>query len=807
MISGVKRSMTAFPTSAECQSTSTAVTPVTPETFSLSRHDRLQARFAACITAAVALVAVTVAGCSSDPGGTGDALATGGSMFSGIGYKDLSAKYSPSNGPYGSTTGNPHSVAQIYPGRDGTGAAMAEAQAADTASAASQAASSGAVRDGDGYQLNFDNADASAVCKTILGDILQQNYVIDPRVTGQITLSSARPVAKANLVRALETALKSVGGAIVREGSLLRVVPVQDSLGSGPIEVGTASEGYGTTVITPKYVSVATVARLLENFATRPGAIKADPTANMILVQGTAPERRAAIEAASTIDNELMRSQSVGIFPLANSSPDSIITELNKILDTGEGGVGQKQVLFQAMSRMNAVLVVARTKPVLDTVTRWINRLDRSDPASVGVKVYRLKFAQAKTVAAMLNDILAGRGSATGQRDQDALQSSANATANFIQSPSTSQNGTPSASPTGTPMARTGGTTTGGIVDPVAPQPPGPGNAQGDQTPSSSAPGSGQGTLSNVRITADVVNNSLLIIANATDYKIVEAAIRQLDRAPVQVAIEATIAEITLTDQLQYGVQAYLSNKDLGAGTHNNATFNLTQSVTSAAISATVPGANLILGPQTSPRVVLNALHAMTAVKVLSSPSMVVLDNQSAALQVGDQVAIKTQSSQSTENLAAPIINNITYKDTGIILKVMPHVHADGIVNLDVEQEISNVVGNTGGADGLTPTISQRRVKSSIVVASGQTVLLAGMISESSDQSRSGLPGLTSWKWIGDILSSNQGTSSRNELIIFIKPKIMRDQQDAQAVSEEFRDRMTKMLSQETDRKPVVVKY
>lgn len=804
MIGGVKRILTISSSVFRCRRATTTDPSVPLSIPSRCPSNRLRNHSIARVSVAVALIASTVGGCSSDPGGAGDALATGGSMFSGVGYKDLSAKYSPSNGPYGSSTGNPRAAAQIYPGRDGASTATAAAETADASASASQ----GAVRDGDGYQLNFDNADASAVCKTILGDILQQNYVIDPRVTGQITLSSARPVPKANLVRALETALKSVGGAIVREGSLLRVVPVQDSLGSGPMEVGTASEGYGTTVITPKYVSVATIARLLENFATRPGAIKADPTSNMILVQGTAQERRAALEAASTIDTELMRSQSVGIFPLANASPDSVITELNKILDTGEGGIGQKQVLFQAMSRMNAVLVVARTKPVLDTVTRWINRLDRSDPAAVGVKVYRLKFAQAKTVAAMLNDILAGRGSATGQRDQDSLQASANATANFIQSPSTSQNGTPSQSSTGSSMTRTGGTTTtGGIVDPAAPQPPGPGSSASDQPPTPSAPGSGQGTLSNVRITADVVNNALLIIANPTDYKIVEAAIRQLDRAPVQVAIEATIAEITLTDQLQYGVQAYLSNKDLGAGTHSNATFNLTQSVTSAAISATVPGANLILGPQTSPRVVLNALHAMTAVKVLSSPSMVVLDNQSAALQVGDQVAIKTQTSQSTDNLAAPIINNITYKDTGIILKVVPHVHADGIVNLDVEQEISNVVGNTGGADGLTPTISQRRVKSSIVVASGQTVLLAGMISESSDQSRSGLPGLTSWKWIGDILSSNQGTSSRNELIIFIKPKIMRDQLDAQAVSEEFRDRMTKMLTQETDRKPVVVKY
>jgi general secretion pathway protein D len=167
---------------------------------------------------------------------------------------------------------------------------------------------------------------------------------------------------------------------------------------------------------------------------------------------------------------------------------------------------------------------------------------------------------------------------------------------------------------------------------------------------------------------------------------------------------------------------------------------------------------------------------------------LVVLDNQQALLQVGDEVPIATRSAVDVTVPTAPIVNNIEMRNTGVILKVTPRVNANGVVTLDVIQEISNVV--KGEAATLTPTISQRRVQSSIAVASGQTVLLGGLISNRSEKGKSGIPILSEMKSFGDLFATNSGSQERTELIIFIRPQIIRDGIDAQLVAEELRSKL-----------------
>jgi general secretion pathway protein D len=203
------------------------------------------------------------------------------------------------------------------------------------------------------------------------------------------------------------------------------------------------------------------------------------------------------------------------------------------------------------------------------------------------------------------------------------------------------------------------------------------------------------------------------------------------------------------------------------------------------------PGLNLLLGSASQPRVILNALSTITDVKVLSSPSIVALDNQPALLQVGDEVPITTSSAAVLTNAATPIVNTITMRNTGVILKVLPHVHANGSVQLEVDQEISNIVN--GDQQTLTPTIAQRRVHSTVSVTSGQTVLLAGLISERNQKTQSGIPGLREIKFLGDVFGSTSSTKMRSEIIIFIKTQLIRNGVDASAVTEEFRDRLQTM--------------
>jgi general secretion pathway protein D len=322
-------------------------------------------------------------------------------------------------------------------------------------------------------------------------------------------------------------------------------------------------------------------------------------------------------------------------------------------------------------------------------------------------------------------------------------------------------------------------------------------DAAGGRFASASSFGSARGAssgansplLPSVRIVPDIVNNALLIYANQENYRLIEKTLQQLDLPQLQVAIDATIAEVTLNDQLQYGVQFFLKSKDVGLPTDTGSIMNNLVPNGGAVLSRLLPGFNFLVGTEAQPRLILDALHAVTDVKIMSTPSVVVLDNGVASLQVGDQIPITTRTAQSVDVPTAPVVNNIDYRNTGVILRVAPRINANGNVLLDVEQEIS-AVANTPTATSLTPTVSQRKVKSSIAVASGQTVLLGGLISERQDRGRNGIPVLDQVPGLSELLSRNTGSMQRTELIIFIRPQIIRGSLDAARVAQELRAKM-----------------
>ena len=298
-----------------------------------------------------------------------------------------------------------------------------------------------------------------------------------------------------------------------------------------------------------------------------------------------------------------------------------------------------------------------------------------------------------------------------------------------------------------------------------------------------------------MRITPDTVNNSLLIYADQANYRIVETTLMQIDQPQLQVAIDATIAEVTLNNSLSYGVQSYLTGQNVGLRPNSGSILNtqattapatttdattgaasVAGSVTNAFINRAFPGFNFLIGSETQPSFILDALHAVTTVKVLSNPSLVVINNQVATLQVGDVVPVSTGSATvlTTSNT---VVNTIDYRNTGIILRVAPRISVNGTVRLDIEQEISNVP--PASANSLTPTVSERRVKSSISVATGQTVLLAGLISEQQNGARNTIPVLDQIPGLGDAFGHQTNSTQRTELIIFIRPQIIRDGSDA----------------------------
>lgn len=627
------------------------------------------------------------------------------------------------------------------------------------------------VADGSGgYTLDFENTPIAAAAHAVLGDILKIGYVIDPRAQGTISLSSARPVAKRDVLFAFESALKASNLALLRDPVGYRIAPDGDKLAGG-VDRADSKEGveagYGVTVVPVQFVAADTLIKLMDSFSGKPGAVRSDPSGHMLLVVGSGVERQAAVETIRTFDVDWLRGQAVGIYPIHNSSPDAMIAELEKVMDSGDGGLSHDTVKFQAMGGQNAVLVVAARSELLRSAGRWIARLDNAPLGGAAVRVYRLRYGDAKQIAELLTKTFGASGAATDSAASqiapgsgaaplsnfDRLTGGAKAAAASATMPGASSDASAAASPFGALAAKF-----------------------------DAAGGAGGGAA--VRITPDIPNNAILIYAGEEMSRTIERAIMQLDRPKLQVAIDVTIAEVTLNDELTYGVQFFFQN-------HYGSIGNSTG--TTSIVNPALPGFNFIAGNSASPQVILSALHQYTTVKILSNPSVVVVDNEAATLEVGDEVPVSTGSANVLSANNA-VVNTIDYKNTGIILRVQPRVNSNGSVLLDVEQEISSVPNSSSSssstASTLTPTISTRKVKSELSVADNQTVLLAGLISDQLSNTGSGVPILDQIPIVGAAFSNKDKQDQRTELVLFIRPQIIRNGADAATVAEELRAKM-----------------
>src|SRR5262249_10053255 len=263
-----------------------------------------------------------------------------------------------------------------------------------------------------GYEINFESTPVATVAKAILGDILGIGYTIDPKVQSTVSLSSGRAVPRKDLLFVLESALRMSGVALVRDGQDYRLIPTAEATAAGSADWATdPSAGYGISVIPLQYVSAQTLIKLLDNYAAKPGTVRAEPSRNLIVIQGNSADRRAAIQTALSFDADWMLGQSVGIYPVSSSTPEPIIAELNRIIDSGQGGLSQDLVKLEPIARQNAILVVTRKPELLKRVATWITRLDKSGGAGTDVKVYRLRYGEAKQIAALLNDMFVGNTS------------------------------------------------------------------------------------------------------------------------------------------------------------------------------------------------------------------------------------------------------------------------------------------------------------------------------------------------------------------------------------------------------------
>jgi general secretion pathway protein D len=280
-----------------------------------------------------------------------------------------------------------------------------------------------------------------------------------------------------------------------------------------------------------------------------------------------------------------------------------------------------------------------------------------------------------------------------------------------------------------------------------------------------------------ITITSDDANNAIVVYAAPRQYDIVADALKKLDVRPLQVMIEAAITEVTLTKQLQYGVQW---------------SFGIGQGIASYSEGTTplpvqnFPGFSYLFTNGTTISATLNALASITNVKVLDAPKLLVLNNHAAALQVGQEVPVSTGSSVSTVDSSAPIVNSIDYLDVGVILKVTPRVNDGGLVLLDLSQEVSDVSTVNANSQLDSPTIDQRRIASSIAVQDGQTIALGGLIQDNVDNSKDGVPILRDIPYLGNLFSNTNNQHTRTELVVLLTPHVIRNEPEAQAITDEL---------------------
>lgn len=616
------------------------------------------------------------------------------------------------------------------------------------------------VSEGD-VTLNFVDTDLREVVRSILGDILGENYLIDPAVTGTATLQTSSPLTRAALLPTLEAALRANGASLLLEDDLYKVVPAggpgQGVLPlRGRVSSGIRSLGFGVQAVPLRYVAAREMAEVLQLFAPEGSVLKADATRNLLILSGSAADRRAFMDTIALFDVDWIAGMSFGLFPLRNAKADSMVGDLQAIFGQGNDTPVGDLIRFVPVTRLNAIIVISPRASYLERARAWIERLDQEvDGVRPQLYVYYVQNARAVELAEILGNVFDDSAVVAGVREQPVRPIRA----------------------AGSPQVSTSDLMPDATVAEALLQP----SALTQEVVTGDAQqGGGDVSSAAIRVIADDKSNALLVLATPQDYRMVERAIRQLDIVPLQVLIEATIAEVTLTDDLRYGVQFFLD------GGSNE--FTLSNFV-DGTVGQVFPGFSYLFQASSDVRVVLDALSSVTDVNIVSSPQLMVLDNQTAELQVGDQVPVATQSAVSVTNPDAPIVNSIEFRDTGVILRVTPRVNSGGLVVMEIQQEVSSVVNTTtSGID--SPTIQQRKINSAVAIQSGETVTLGGLISDSTERLRSGIPVLSDIPVLGALFGRRVENDVRTELIVLITPRVIENQIDAREVTEELRSRL-----------------
>ncbi|MBB3228797.1 general secretion pathway protein D [Luteibacter sp. Sphag1AF] len=649
--------------------------------------------------------------------------------------------------------------------------------------------------------FNFENQPVESVVKAILGDLLHENYSITPGVQGNVSFSTSQPVTADQALPILETLLSWTGNALVHTSGRYVVMPAKDAAAGNLVpSLGAVAPAGGlqARLFPLHYISATEMQKLVKPFARADAVLLADPTRNVIVMAGTPAELENYQRTVKTFDVDWLRGMSVGVFTLQRADVKELMPALDKIFGDKGNTPMAGMLRFIPIERTNALVVISPQSEYLEEVRGWIDRIDRGGGNEPQLFVYDVRNVQASDLAEYLSDIYGGGSGGSSDRGGKVAPGLSSGTmSGGSDSDSANRGGSGLGSTTGSfgsstgSYSSTGSNSLGSTSNSMSSGSLGSSGSSlgssddgmGDSNTSRHRSG-GSTTEDGVRITSVDSNNQLMVRARPAQWAEIEQAIKRLDAVPLQVQIETRILEVALTGEFEFGVQWYLEglvggkngsvgqpgNKQQWALGNGGNTFNGTDS-----FFYSFTNNNLA--------VAVRAVETSGNAKILSAPSLVVLNNQKAHIQVGDQIPVQ-QTYVNTTGSTDNTIGQVSYLNTGVILNVRPRVNPGGLVYLNINQVVSAPGVKDAGTDNYP--IKQREVSTQVAVQSGQTVLLGGLIKQDESQSDTGIPGLNRMPIIGRLFGTTTRSRNRTELIVLITPRVITNGEEAKTVTDEY---------------------
>jgi len=606
--------------------------------------------------------------------------------------------------------------------------------------------------------LNFDDADLYEVIRTF-SEILKFNYIVDPNVRGRVTIHTAGALGKDDIFPVFYQILEANGLTAVPEGKLYRIEKMKESPRL-PLLIRDGREGEPEfspdqrvilQIVPLRFISAKEMTKILTPFMSMEGTILSHDGSNLLILVDKGINLLKCLKLVEVFDADLFDRVSHRFYFLENTKAEDLAKILKEVLTSYSIG-NEESIKLIPIERLNALLVISSQKRVLEEIDPFLRELDiPSEVSEPQIYVYFVRNGEAKQLGDLLQDIFTKES----KKKEETLPSRTRTPTNPLSMTAVkAEPDKPAAAPS-------------------APAPPAAGG--GSETGSGAIRGE-------VGITVDEVRNALIIKALPRDYQIIENVLVRIDIMPRQVLIEATIAEITLDETTDLGIEWTFDNI--------NPVAPFTGGLT-AGIGAATGGLQYTVQLTDRWKAALHALATDKKVNVLSSPHVLASDNKEARIDVSDEIPVATTSYETTSSTTTPVFEtSIQYRDTGIILTVTPHINDNGMVTMDISQEVSDPLGNykVGGRD--YPGFTKRSVNTTLTVKHGQTLVIGGLIKETKSDSAGGVPCLIKVPVLRFLSGSETKEIHKKELIIMITPRVVQNLEDVDAVTEEFKKKV-----------------